>query len=93
MSGTMTSNVRVNSALAEVVACNVREGGACENVSEYARDLIGHDKESVEADRFERLKAELTLALAAPESAYEVTGAETIIARNTRGETRTARDR
>ena len=55
----MTLNVRVSSALGDFVAANVGETGAYENVSEYVRDLIRRDKARVDADAFERLKAEL----------------------------------
>lgn len=81
----MTLNVRVSGTLGEFVANNIGDGGAYENVSEYVRDLIRRDKERVEAEGFERLKAELTAAFAAPESAYEALDAETVIARNARG--------
>ncbi|AKH43007.1 putative addiction module CopG family antidote [Altererythrobacter atlanticus] len=81
----MTLNVRVSGALGEFVASNIGDDGAYENVSEYVRDLIRRDKERVEAEGFERLKAELTAAFAAPESAYEALDAEKVIARNARG--------
>jgi len=84
MSRTMTLNVRVSGALGEFVASNVGDDGAYENVSEYVRDLIRRDRERAEAEGFERLKAELTAAFAAPETAYEVLDAETIITRNAR---------
>lgn len=84
MPRTMTLNVRVSGALGEFVARNVGEAGAYENVSEYVRDLIRRDKERAEAEGFERLKAELTAAFAAPESAYEVLDADAVIARNAR---------
>jgi putative addiction module CopG family antidote len=80
----MTLNVRVSGALGEFVARNVGNDGAYENVSEYVRDLIRRDRERAEAEGFERLKAELTAAFAAPESAYQSLDAETIIARNAR---------
>ncbi len=84
MSKTMTLNVRVGGALGEFVANNVGENGAYENVSEYVRDLIRRDRERAEAEGFERLKAELTTAFAAPESTYEALDAEAVIARNVR---------
>ena len=84
MSSTMTLNVRVSGTLGEFVASNVGGDGAYENVSEYVRDLIRRDKERVEAEGFERLKAELTAAFAAPEAAYEALDAEAIIRRNAR---------
>ena len=84
MSKAMTLNVRVSGALGEFVASNIGGDGAYENVSEYVRDLIRRDKERAEAEQFERLKAELTAAFAAPESAYEFLDAETVIARNAR---------
>ena len=37
--------VRLSGQLSEFVAASVGEDGACENVSEYIRDLIRRDKE------------------------------------------------
>ncbi|GIK47913.1 MAG: hypothetical protein KJZ75_09240 [Hyphomonadaceae bacterium] len=78
----MTLNVRVSGALSEFVAANVGETGAYDNVSEYVRDLIRRDMQRAEGEAFERLKAELTRAFAAPDSAYQPLDAETVIARN-----------
>jgi len=58
------------------------EAGAYDNVSEYVRDLIRRDKERVEADHFDRLKAELKRAFAAPASSYQHLDAETVVACN-----------
>ncbi len=82
MSRTTTMTVRVSGALSEFVAANVGEGGAYENVSEYIRDLIRRDKERVEREGFERLKAELGRACAAPEDSYRQLTAAEVIARN-----------
>ncbi|BBF93269.1 addiction module antitoxin [Blastochloris tepida] len=82
MSRTMTMTVRLSGALSDFVAANVGETGAYENVSEYIRDLIRRDKERVEKEAFDRLKAELTRAFAAPESSYQPLTAAEIIARN-----------
>ena len=82
MSRTTTMTVRLSGPLSEFVAANVGEDGAYENVSEYIRDLIRRDRERVEREAFERLKAELTVAFAAPESSYEPLTAEDVIARN-----------
>jgi Arc/MetJ-type ribon-helix-helix transcriptional regulator len=60
----------------------VGEHGAYENVSEYVRDLIRRDKERKETEAFERLKAELTRAYAAPEATYHPLTAADVIARN-----------
>jgi putative addiction module CopG family antidote len=78
-----TLNVRITGALSEFVAANVGDAGAYENVSEYVRDLIRRDKERVEREHFDRLKAELTRAFAAPDSSYEPLDVQTVIARNT----------
>lgn len=78
----MTLNVRVSGALSEFVAANVGETGAYDNVSEYVRDLIRRDMQRAEGEAVERLKAELTRAFAAPDSAYQPLDAETVIARN-----------
>ena len=77
-----TMTVRVGGALADFVTENVGENGRYENVSEYIRDLIRRDKERVEQAAFERLKAELQHAFAAPDSAYEKLTAAAVIARN-----------
>ncbi len=82
MSKSMTLNVRVSGALSEFVAANVSETGAYENVSEYVRDLIRRDMQRAEAEAYERLKAELNKAFAAPDSAYKALNAEAVIARN-----------
>jgi antitoxin ParD1/3/4 len=77
-----TMTVRLSGPLSDFVAENVGEHGAYENVSEYVRDLIRRDKERKEAEIFERLKAELTYAYAAPESSYKPLTAAEVIARN-----------
>jgi putative addiction module CopG family antidote len=74
--------VRLSGALSEFVAANVGENGAYENVSEYIRDLIRRDKERAEKQTFDRLKAELRHAFAAPESSYKPLTAAEVIVRN-----------
>ncbi len=82
---TMTLKVRVSGILGEFVAANVGDDGAYENVSEYVRDLIRRDKERAEAEAFDRLKAELAHAFAAPDEAYRPLTADVVIERNARG--------
>ncbi|PKP65063.1 addiction module antitoxin [Pararhodobacter sp. SW119] len=82
MSRTTTMTVRVSGTLSEFVATNVGEGGAYENVSEYIRDLIRRDKERAEREAFDRLKAELNHAFAAPEESYKPLTAAEVISRN-----------
>ncbi len=82
MSRTTTMTVRVSGTLSEFVATNVGEGGAYENVSEYIRDLIRRDKERAEREAFDRLKAELNYAFAAPEESYKPLTAAEVISRN-----------
>lgn len=82
MSQTTTMTVRLNPTLSEFVATNVQLGGTYENVSEYVRDLIRRDMERKEQQAFDRLKAELAHAFAAPESAYKPLTAADVIARN-----------
>lgn len=84
MTRTTTMTVRVSGALREFVAAKVGEGGAYENVSEYIRDLIRRDKERAEREAFDRLKAELNRAFAAPEESYKPLTAAEVIARNRR---------
>ena len=74
--------VRISGALSEFVAANVSENGSYENVSEYIRDLIRRDKERMERETFDRLKAELTRAFAAPDKSYRPLTAQEVIARN-----------
>ncbi len=81
---TTTMTVRVSGALSDFVASSVGETGAYENVSEYIRDLIRRDKAQAEQAAFERLKAELKLAFAAPDTSYQTLTAAEIIGRNSR---------
>lgn len=81
MPKSMTLNVRVSGALGDFVASNVGPAGAYENVSEYVRDLIRRDKERAEQQAFERLRAELQRAFAAPDGSYETLDAATVIRR------------
>ncbi|MFT4257985.1 MAG: addiction module antitoxin [Pseudoxanthomonas sp.] len=74
--------VRLSGPLSDFVAASVGEHGAYENVSEYVRDLIRRDKERMEKEAFDRLKAELAHAYAAPESSYQPLTAADVIARN-----------
>ena len=82
MPRTTTMTVRLSGALRDFVSANVGENGSYENVSEYVRDLIRCDKERAEREAFERLKAELTHAFAAPDDSYHPLSASEIIARN-----------
>jgi putative addiction module CopG family antidote len=82
MSQTTTMTVRISGALSEFVASNVGENGSYENISEYVRDLIRRDKDRAEREAFDRLKAELTRAFAAPEESYRPLTAAEVIARN-----------
>ena len=82
MSQSMTLNVRVNGPLSDFVGANVGADGTYENVSEYVRDLIRKDKQHKEDVAFDRLKAELAVAFAAPDDAYEALTAGDIFARN-----------
>ncbi len=84
MSRTTTMTVRVSGALSEFDAANVGESGAYENVSEYIRDLIRRDKERSDHQAFDRLKAEITRAFAAPDESYQSLTAAEVIARNRR---------
>ena len=78
----MTLNVRVTGPLGDFVAANVGASGSYENVSEYVRDLIRKDMERAEQQQFERLKAELGPAFAAPDASYVPLTASEVIARN-----------
>lgn len=82
MRHTTTMTVRLSGALSDFVAANVGEAGSYENVSEYIRDLIRRDKERSEREAFERLKAELGRAFAAPDETYRPLSAADVIARN-----------
>lgn len=82
MARTTTMTVRLSGALSDFVSANVSEAGSYENVSEYVRDLIRRDKERVEQEAFERLKAELKHAFAAPDSSFHPLSATDVIERN-----------
>ena len=82
MRRTTTMTVRLSGALSDFVSANVGETGSYENISEYIRDLIRRDKERSEGEAFDRLKAELTRAFAAPDDSYRPLTASEVIARN-----------
>jgi len=82
MSRTTTMTFRLGGALSDFVSANVGDDGSYENVSEYIRDLIRRDKERAEVEVFNRLKAELNHAFAAPEESYLTLTAAEVIARN-----------
>lgn len=82
MPRTTTMTVRLSGALSDFVAANVSETGTYENISEYIRDLIRRDKERAEGEAFDRLKAELSHAFAAPEASYAPLTVADVIARN-----------
>lgn len=82
MSRTTTLTVRLSGGLSDFVAANVGEDGSYENISEYILDLIRRDKERVEKEAFDRLRAELGHAFAAPDSSYKKLTAAEVIARN-----------
>lgn len=84
MSHTTTMTVRLSGVLADFVEANVGEDGSYADAGEYIRDLIRRDKERAENDAFERLKAELQHAFAAPDSSFIPLTADDIIARNRR---------
>lgn len=79
---TATLTVRVSGALRDFVAATVGDTGHYENVSEYLRDLIRSDQARSEQQTFQRLKAELALAYAAPDATYKPMTAADIIQRN-----------
>ena len=74
--------VRLGGVLSDFVSASVGDEGSYENVSEYIRDLIRRDKERVEVEAFNRLKAELTHAFGAPEESYQSLTVAEVIARN-----------
>ena len=82
MSSTTTLTVRLSGPLSDFVAANVGKDGPYENISEYVRDLIRRDKARADQEAFERLKAELTHAFAAPDHAYRPLTAAEVITRN-----------
>jgi Arc/MetJ-type ribon-helix-helix transcriptional regulator len=82
MTRTMTMTVHLDETLSQFVATSVGKHRAFDDAGEYVRDLIRRDKERTEREAFNRLKAELTHAFAAPESSYASLTAAEVIARN-----------
>ena len=82
MARAMTMTVRLSGPLSDFVAANVGENGDYESVSEYVRDLIRRDKARSEQEAFDRLKAELERAFAAPDNTYHALTAADVIARS-----------
>ena len=81
---TTTMTVRLGGSLRDFVAANIGDQGNYENVSEYIRDLIRRDMARSEAEVFDRLKAELQRAFAAPENTYRPLTAAQVIEKNKR---------
>ena len=81
MGRAMTMTVRLSGPLSDFVAANVGETGDYESVSEYVRDLIRRDKARSEQEAFDRLKAELERAFAAPDDTYRELSAADVIVR------------
>ena len=81
MARTTTMTIRLGSTLSDFVSANVSETGSYENVSEYIRDLIRRDKERAELEAFDRLKAELKCAFAAPDDSFHALSALDVIKR------------
>ncbi|MEO9612134.1 MAG: type II toxin-antitoxin system ParD family antitoxin [Nitratireductor sp.] len=77
MSETMNLNVRVSGSLRDFVTETI-SGGDYENVSEYVRSLIRHDKERAERETFEAMKLRLQDGFATPDSEYEHLSADDI---------------
>jgi Arc/MetJ-type ribon-helix-helix transcriptional regulator len=84
MSRTTTVTIDLDGLLSDFVAANVGENGSYESISEYVCDLIRRDKERADAEVFERLRAEVTHAFAAPDGSYKPLTAAEVIARNRR---------
>lgn len=82
MARAMTMTVRLSGPLSDFVAANVGENGDYESVSEYVRDLIRRDKARSEQEAFDRLKAELKRAFAAPDDTYQALSAADVIERS-----------
>ena len=82
MARSMTMTVRLSGPLSDFVAANVGENGDYESVSEYVRDLIRRDKARSEQEAFDRLKAELERAFAAPDDTYQALSAADVIERS-----------
>ena len=82
MGRAMTMTVRLSGPLSDFVAANTGETGDYESVSEYVRDLIRRDKARSEQEAFDRLKAELERAFAAPDDTYRELSAGDIISRS-----------
>ncbi len=82
MARAMTMTVRLSGPLSDFVAANVGENGDYESVSEYVRDLIRRDKARSEQEAFDRLKAELERAFAAPDDTYHALSAADVIERS-----------
>ena len=85
MGRAMTMTVRLSGPLSEFVAANVGETGDYESVSEYVRDLIRcGTRPARSSEAFDRLKAELERAFAAPDYIYYALSAADVIERSRR---------
>jgi Arc/MetJ-type ribon-helix-helix transcriptional regulator len=80
----MTERIKVALELSGDLSSHV-EGqimsGNYRDAAEYVRDLIRHDRDRWDAESFERVKAHLQEAFAAPEEDFVESSAEKIIAK------------
>ena len=56
--------------------------GNYDDAAEYVRDLIRHDRDRADAERFEQVKAHLQEVFAAPREAYRKVTLEEVLERN-----------
>lgn len=80
MNKPITLSVRVTGQLSDFVAANVGASGDYENISEYVRNLIRRDKERVEDEALQCVKAELGRAFAAPDASFMPLNADSFLA-------------
>ena len=76
-----TITVQLSSTLEDFAAANTSENDASKTSAKYICDLLPHDKARVEEQNFNRLKAELQHAFAAPEASYKPLSSAEVIAR------------
>lgn len=81
MKASTTLRIRITGPLRDFVARNVGKDGLFENASEYTRHLIRRDKEQVEREMFNTLKAEVQRAFATPDEEYVLVTREGLLER------------
>jgi len=81
MAERMTVSIELTGELSSFVEGQLMSGNYTD-ATEYIRDLIRHDRDRADADKFERVKAHLQEVFAAPEEDFLTVTLDDVLKRN-----------